>query len=99
MFFDKQVASNDGVLSGFFESPQPKKNLLFKFIKSRFGKSLLSQSTFRLEGQKIQIESDSDLFPQVDGEAVGKEAVHSLVYSILLQKFRFYQWSQAWEKY
>jgi len=86
MYFDKSIEPDDNVLSAFFESPQSAGRLLWKFLQSRFGKSLADKNTFELKGQSFRIESDGDLFPQVDGETAFTGAVRSLEFSLLQDK-------------
>lgn len=93
MHFDKNVEPDDGVLSAFLEGPQPASRLFCKLLSSRLGRALMDQNTFRMDGTKFRVESNSDLYPQVDGEPATKVAVRKLEFSILPQKLRLYVWS------
>ena len=88
MHFDKSVRPDDNVLNAYFEAPQSRWGLLLKFLKSRLGGSLKGRSTFALEMQSLRMESNADLFPQVDGEAAFPSAVRSLEFSLLPSKLR-----------
>jgi diacylglycerol kinase (ATP) len=83
MHFQTDIEANDGILNGFFEMPQRKAGLLWKFAKSRFGKPLADERTLRLDGAYIRAESDHDLYPQVDGEPATLDGVRSLRFSVL----------------
>ena len=90
--FDKDIDPTDGTLNAFFEPPRHSFNLFQKFFMSRFGKTLLSPDTLRVDCTKLHIESDDEIFPQVDGEPVQLFGARRLDFSILNQKLRFVTW-------
>ena len=61
---------------------------LKKFLKSKFGGSLKGKDTIRIDAEKLRVESDHALFPQVDGERATETPVRSLEFSILPQKLK-----------
>lgn len=93
MHFQKDIEPTDQLLHAFFEPPQSTPGLIWKFLKSRWGKSLQSRSTFELLAKKLTVESDQDLFPQVDGDRVGDEGVRSVKFSILPQALKLVTWN------
>lgn len=83
MFFDESISPEDGVLNGFLVPPQSKLKLTGKFIRTRLGGSLNDKNTIRIDGSEISLESDQDLYPQVDGEYVTSRGVRKLSFSVL----------------
>lgn len=92
MYFSKDIEPDDAVLNAFIEAPQSKIQLLLKFLKCRLGFPLANHSTFRIDASALRVESNEDLFPQVDGEPVGENPVRVLEYSILPNKLRLVIW-------
>lgn len=88
LYFEKNIKPDDNVMNAFFEPPQSRWALLWRFFKGRFGASLAGPNTFRVEGQNIRVESNGDLFPQVDGEAAFNGPVRSLEFSFAPGKLR-----------
>lgn len=93
LHFDKAIDPADGMLSLFCEPPRLAPALFAKFVKARLGKSLASAGTFRIDFTRLRIESNRDLFPQVDGEPVLRTAARVVEYSLLPQKLRFMEWN------
>ncbi len=88
MYFDSDIAPDDGMLNGFLVPPQSKIRLLWRLVGSRFGKSLNDPQTFRMDADSLEIDSDSEMFPQVDGEKVLHHAVNKLKFEVLKGKLK-----------
>jgi len=83
MYFSKDIRPDDGLLNVFIVPPQSKTSMVLKFLKTKFGGSLKSDSDVRLDASFINIDSEETLYPQVDGETVTEEGATRLKFSIL----------------
>jgi diacylglycerol kinase family enzyme len=88
MYFNQDIAPDDGMLTAYFAPPQGKWGLFKKFLRSRLGGSLNDDKTLRMDAEMIEVESDQEMFPQADGEPVTKGGVEEIKYSILKGVFR-----------
>jgi diacylglycerol kinase family enzyme len=93
LHFSTNVQSDDGLLNGFFETPQFKVKLLWRLMKGRKGEPLLNSKTISIESNLIRIESEQDIFCQADGEPVCYDAFRSIEFSILPKALKFIQFS------
>ncbi len=82
LHFDKGCDPKDSLLDGFFEKSQPKILLLLKLLLGRYGKALGNGNTVSVKSSKITVTSESDLYPQVDGEPATQGAVHKLIFEV-----------------
>jgi diacylglycerol kinase family enzyme len=88
LHFAKNAKINDGLLNGFFVPPQNRAFLVGRFVAARLGTALSNSHTIRIDGPRISLESDSDLFPQVDGEPAFPGATRKLTFSILDERLQ-----------
>lgn len=80
LHFDKGIDPVDGFLNAFFEPPQSRLKLLMKFLKGRLGKQMLDNKTLWMRSKFLSVNSNIEMFPQVDGEPLTQKGVKSLSY-------------------
>jgi diacylglycerol kinase family enzyme len=83
MHMASDIAPDDGLLDAFFVPRTSRPRLIAKLLRSRLGFPLADDKTRRLRGTSFHIESDGDLFPQVDGEPAFNRAVRRLNVKVL----------------
>jgi diacylglycerol kinase family enzyme len=89
LHYSKECSPDDGLLDGYFELPQSRWKLLYKFIQGRRGRPLTSSKTFSLRSSRIRVSSEQELFPQVDGEPASLRGIRSLEFSVRPQAVKF----------
>lgn len=83
LFFDNTVSPSDGTLRAVLIPPARPLSLLWRFIKGRFGFSLSRSSDVWVSGDIIKIQSDENLYPQVDGERAFEKPERTMAFSVL----------------
>ncbi|MCB4756873.1 MAG: hypothetical protein LHV69_07580 [Elusimicrobia bacterium] len=83
LFFREDVSPADGLLNAFFMPVRSRCGYFIKFIQGRMGKSLRDETTLTLQARFLNVHSDDDLYPQVDGEPVLETGVRELRTSVL----------------
>jgi diacylglycerol kinase (ATP) len=85
LHFSRKSMVNDGVLEIFFVPTLPKWKLFTHLIAGRLGKPVHPRQLITLQVKHIEIQSESDLWPQADGEPAAR-AVRRVVFSISPEK-------------
>lgn len=78
LHFSSKPNPTDGYLNVYFEREQNKLNLIYKFIKGKFGFPLQSSTTWSMDVKNISIESDQKMYFQVDGEKMVESGLASV---------------------
>lgn len=85
LFFSKNPRVNDGLLDVFMVPAMARWKLLPLLLKGRFRRPVGNRQTLTLKVQKIDIETDRDVWPQMDGEPT-PGAVRRLSFSVAPEK-------------
>ncbi len=83
LHFKRAVDPADGVLNAFFVPLRGRLHLFVRLLKARLGSPLADKDTVCVNMDRLSVESDIDLYPQVDGEAVLENGIRSLKFSLL----------------
>jgi len=83
MYFSKDLAPDDGLLSAFFVPMQSKAKFVKKLLKARLGGSLNDEETARMDAHSIEVQSDREMYPQADGERVVDYGVEEISFSVM----------------
>jgi diacylglycerol kinase (ATP) len=83
--FSNKPDVQDGVLDVYFLPKLPKWRLLTQLMIGRIGKPLRSRQLISVQVKRIEIQADSDLWPQADGEPPTR-AVRRVVFSVSPEK-------------
>jgi len=82
LYFSKAVAIDDGRLDIFLVPKMPKTKLAALLLLGRLGRPLRTRQLVTLRLERLVIESERDLWPQVDGEPAGAEPARELRFCI-----------------
>jgi diacylglycerol kinase family enzyme len=82
LYFSKDVKIDDGLLDIFLVPKMPKAKLAAKLLLGRLGRPLGGRQFVTLRLKQLVIESERDLWPQVDGEPASAEPVRQLRFNV-----------------
>jgi diacylglycerol kinase (ATP) len=82
LYFSRNVVIDDGWLDIFLVPKMPKAKLMALLLLARLGRALRSRQLVTLRLKQLVIESEHDLWPQVDGEPSGSDPVRRLRFNI-----------------
>lgn len=85
LHFSKRPLLNDGFLDAYFVPALPKWRLITHLALGRLGKPLRPPQMITLQVKQIEIQAQSDLWPQADGEPPAKP-VRRVVFSVYPEK-------------
>jgi len=85
LHFSKKPVVDDGCLDIYFLPVMPKWKLAYLLLLGRMGRFVRPKQMVTLQVQRIEIQAQSDLWPQADGEPPGKP-VRRVVFSISPEK-------------
>jgi len=85
LYFSSKPQLNDGLLDVYFVPILPKWKLTYLMLLGRWGQPVRPNHLVTLQVKRIEIEAQTDLWPQADGEPAGK-AVLRVVFSISPEK-------------
>jgi len=82
LHFSRQVLTNDGLLDVFLVPKIPKAKLAAMLLLGRLGRPLRSRQLVTLRVNRIEMETEKDLWPQLDGEPQSSLPVRHLHFAI-----------------
>jgi diacylglycerol kinase family enzyme len=85
LHFSKKPLINDGLLDLYFVPTLPKWMLLTHLMIGRFGKPVRPKHLITVQVKQIEIQSQTDVWPQADGEPPAKP-VRRVVFSVSPEK-------------
>ena len=85
LHFSRKPLINDGLLDAYFVPALPKWKLFTHLIAGRLGKPVRPRQLITVQVKRIEIQAQSDLWPQADGEPPSK-AVRRVVFSVSPEK-------------
>ena len=85
LHFSKKPLLNDGLLDMYFVPKLPKWRLFTHLVLGRLGRPVRPRQLITVQVKQIEIQSQTDLWPQADGEPPAKP-VHRVVFSVSPEK-------------
>jgi len=95
LYFSKNSSANDGLLDVYLLPRMPRWRLLPLLLKGKLGRPIRSRHMIALRAAQLEVESETDLWPQADGEPAGR-AVRKVAFSVFEEKAMVVFPKHAW---